>query len=113
MRSKSAIAAVLLMALVGPRTAGVSGPSGFSGMQGWTIIAVTQVEDDFEGCDFDKPIKFTNGLVLSCSTFGYTYSFMPRAVIFASSSKFQGTEFYSVKALIGDRLYDMQPILKK
>jgi len=87
--------------------------SDFRGMEGWTIIAVTQVEGDFEGCDFDKHIKFLNGMVLECSTFSYTYSFMPNAVIFTKSSKHNGTEFYQIKALIGDKLYDMAPKLAK
>ncbi len=84
----------------------------FRGMEGWTIIATTQVEDEFEGCDFDKVIKFLNGMALECSTFSYTYSFMPNAVIFAKPAKHKDMEFYQIKALIGDKLYDMSPRLK-
>jgi hypothetical protein len=46
-----------------------------------TIIN-TQVDGDFEGCDFDKRINFTNGLIFVCSTYSYTYSYMPRVKIF-------------------------------
>ena len=87
--------------------------SDFRGMEGWTIIATTQVEDEFEGCDFDKVIKFMNGMALKCSTFSYTYSFMPNAVIFAKSAKHKDMEFYQIKALIGDKLYDMAPQVKR
>ncbi|MFP3333397.1 hypothetical protein SB761_22040 [Pseudomonas sp. SIMBA_064] len=56
--------------------------SKFQGMVGWTIAAVTQVEDEFEGCDFDKVIKFMSGIALTCSAYGCSYAFMPFSVIF-------------------------------
>jgi hypothetical protein len=87
--------------------------SEFRGMVGWMIIATTQVEDDFEGCDFNKVIKFMNGMALECSTYSYTYSFMPNAVIFAKSAKHKDMEFYQIKALIADKLYDMSPQMKR
>lgn len=46
--------------------------SKFQGMVGSTIAAVTQVDDEFEGCDFDKVIKFMNGIALTCSSYGYS-----------------------------------------
>ena len=45
-------------------------------------VIETQVIDDFEGCDFNKRIEFLNGLVFVCSTYSYTYSFMPNVNIF-------------------------------
>ena len=44
-------------------------------------VIETQVVDDFEGCDFDKRIEFLNGLTFVCSTYSYTYSFMPSVKI--------------------------------
>lgn len=84
-----------------------------SGMVGWTISAVTQVDGEFEGCDFDKKIEFTNGMVLECSTYSYTYSYAPTAVIFVNVAKYKDQEFYMIKALIGYDIYDMVPQLKK
>ena len=85
----------------------------FSGMVGWKIAAVTQVEGDFEGCDFDKKIDFTNGMTLECSTYSYTYSYAPTAVIFFKVVKHKDQEFYMLKAFIGDDIYDMAPQLKQ
>lgn len=53
---------------------------------GGTVIN-TQVDGNFEGCDFDKRIDFTNGLVFVCSTYSYTYSYMPKVKIFAIQGK--------------------------
>lgn len=106
-------AAALTSIVLWSGTVAADTASEFRGMEGWTIIATTQVEDEFEGCDFDKVIKFINGMVLKCSTFSYTYSFMPNAVIFAKSAKHKDMEFYQIKALIGDKLYDMSPQIKR
>lgn len=80
---------------------------------GWTIVASTQVDGDFEGCDFDKRIKLTNGWVLTCRTYSYSYSFRPKVIVFAKSVTHQGKSFSMVKALINDRLYDMQALANK
>lgn len=87
--------------------------SDFAGMEGWSIVAVTQVDGEFEGCDFDKIIRFMDGTALRCGTFSYTYSFMPRAVIFAKGVSVKGKAFYAIKALIGDKIYNMQPLPEK
>ncbi len=87
--------------------------SDFSGLEGWTVAAVTQVEDEFEGCDFDRRIEFDNGLTLTCSTFSYTYSFRPDAVIFFKSTQYKGRSYWLVKALIDDEFYDMYPLPAK
>ena len=50
-------------------------------------VIETQVSDAFEGCDFDKRIKFLNGLTFVCSTYSYTYSFMPRVKIMIISGR--------------------------
>nr|WP_314878151.1 hypothetical protein [uncultured Pseudomonas sp.] len=98
--------AVSLLASAGDTT------SKFQGMVGWTIAAVTQVEDEFEGCDFDKVINFVNGIALTCSSYGYSYAFMPSAVIFTKSGKYEGRNVHNVKVLISDEFYDMQPVLE-
>lgn len=87
--------------------------SDFDDLIGWTVGASTQVEDDFEGCDFDKQIRFTNGWTLTCSSYSYSYSFMPHAVIFIKSFSHQGKNYWMIKALIDDEFYDMQPVRAK
>lgn len=87
--------------------------SDFSGLEGWTIAAVTQVRDEFNGCDFDRRIRFTNGWVLTCSTYSYSYAYMPDAVIFVKSLKYQNQAYWSVKVLIDDEFYEMRPIPAK
>ena len=88
-------------------------PSDFSGMEGWTIAAVTQVRGDFEGCDFDRVIGFDSGWTLTCSEYSYSYSYRPDAVIFAKTMQFRGRSYWMIKALIDDEFYDMQPIPAK
>lgn len=85
----------------------------FFGMEGWTIAAVTQVEGDFEGCDFDRSIRFDNGWRLTCGGFSYTYSYRPDAVIFVKTIQFRGRSYWAIKALIDDQFYEMQPVLAK
>ena len=110
---KSIFISLLLFILSWPTVAFSDMAGKFGGMEGWTIIAVTQVKDGVEGCKIDQEIKFTNGMTLKCSTFSYFYSFKPTAVIFAKETNYQGMSFYQLKALIGDELYDMAPELIK
>ena len=85
----------------------------FLGMEGWTIAAVTHVNGSFHGCKFDQAIAFTNGLVLKCvsgDVFGTLIGeTSPSAVIFVKSDKHEGKTVYRVKALIGNKMYDMFP----
>lgn len=82
--------------------------SDFSGLGGWTIAAVTQVRGEFEGCDFDRTIKFDNGWTLTCATYSYSYAYRPDAVIFIKNSTFQNRAYWMVKALIDDEFYEMR-----
>src|SRR5437879_10788045 len=59
--------AMLLMAT----TVDADCSSELTNLEGYTIIAATQVEGDFEGCDFDKVIRFTDGKRLRCSSYSY------------------------------------------
>lgn len=84
--------------------------SDFSGMEGWTIAAVTQVRGEFEGCDFDRVIRLDNGWTLTCSEYSYSYSYRPDTVIFSKTTQFRGRRYWMIKALIDDELYEMQPV---
>lgn len=87
--------------------------SDFSELEGWTIAAVTSVRDEFEGCDFDKRIRFDNGWTLTCGGYSYSYSYHPDAVIFTKAFPFKGKNYWMLKVLIDDEFYDMQPIPAK
>lgn len=80
-----------------------------SGLEGYTVAKVTKVDGDFEGCDYGKKIAMMNGWVLKCNTYHYSYSYMPDVVIL---SRDIGAGF-SIKAIIGDYVYDMEPIRKQ
>lgn len=109
----STIATVFIFnLLLSPTSNGQDVANLLQGMEGWTIIAITQVDGDFEGCDFNRPIRFINGMILECSTYSYTYAFMPDAVIFSKSEDISGHMYYQIKVLIDDDLYDMEPIKK-
>lgn len=87
--------------------------SDFSELEGWTVAVVTNVRDEFEGCDFDKRIRFDNGWTLTCSGYSYSYAYHPDAVIFTKAYPFKGKNYWMLKALIDDEFYDMQPIPAK
>ncbi len=84
-----------------------------SRVQGYTVISVTQVDGEFDGCDIDKVIRFLDGTRLRCSSYGYTYAYMPDAVIFAKQLSLQGKSFAAIKVLIEGELFDMEPFILK
>lgn len=80
-------------------------------VEGYTVISVTQVDGEFEGCDFDKIIKLMDGSALKCSSYGYQYAYMPDAVVFGKRLTHEGRSFVSIKLLVEDEIYDMSPEL--
>jgi hypothetical protein len=77
---------------------------------GYTLVASKYIagridkqghHDDFEGCDFDRIIIFDDNTGVRCMTYGYTYSYHPRAYIFANGSL--------MKMCVEDSLYDVGP----
>ncbi len=82
--------------------------SDLSNLEGYTVIASTKFDGDFEGCDYNRKIPLLNGWILECNIYHYSYSFMPDVVIF---SRDIGAG-YSIKAVIGDYVYDMNPVRK-
>lgn len=83
---------------------------------GYTIVATKTIEgwkegrksgSDFEGCEFDRVIIFSDGTALVCREYRYTYSFMPKAVILAKQISYQGRSFYDFKMVVDDEVYDM------
>ena len=75
---KSTIPLLALSVVAFP--AGAIDASDFDEVVGYTVAAVNSVKGDFEGCDFDKKIRFDNGWTLTCSSYsfrGYAYRRMP------------------------------------
>ena len=67
---------------------------------GYAVVDETQVDGEFEGCDFDKHIHFTNGTVFVCSEYSYSYSYMPDVLIL------QHVTSGDIRVLIDDDEYD-------
>ena len=103
---------IFLLSILWPTATMSDMADNFRGMEGWTVAAVTQVDGEFEGCDFDKKITFLNGMILECATYDYFYAFMPTAVIFVNVTTYNQSEYYRVKVLVNDEIMDMLPILK-
>jgi hypothetical protein len=87
--------------------------SDFAGLEGWSVAAVTRVNDRFEGCEFDRKVRFENGWVLTCSTYAYDYTDKPGAVIFVKTTEYHNQPYWNVKVLIDDKFHEMLPIPAK
>ena len=50
--------------------------------EGYTLVEETRVVGDYQGCTASTSLRFTNGKVFVCSTFGFDNSqFMPAVYI--------------------------------
>ena len=84
---------------------------------GWTIIDSKTIEgyrddgedkeSDWEGCDFGRTVYFLDGTSVTCNSFGYQYSFMPKAILFGRSMTYQGKQHTLYKMLVDGQLYDV------
>jgi hypothetical protein len=82
-------------------------------LKGWTIMSVTAVDGEFEGCDFGRKIKLEDGSVLTCAEYNYTYSYQPDAIVFGKRSSFNGHNFISLRLLVEDEIFEMEPEITK
>lgn len=76
------------------------------------IAPVTQVDDSFSGCEYNRAMAFINGMVFKCSEYKHDFSlssFSPEAVIFAKATKYEGRKVYESKVLTGAHVYGMAP----
>lgn len=83
---------------------------------GYTMVAHSNVSGDFEGADFDKLVKFDNGMVFEFSEYSYNYSFRPAVAVFAMELKgdvktpglkpSSGRRLVVYKLVIDDEIYD-------
>lgn len=76
---------------------------------GYTIVhegTITGYQDDkkkrndsFEGCEWGRRIFIDHTFQVTCNTYSYTYSFMPKVVIIAKGQ--------TLKMVVGDEVYDI------
>lgn len=55
----------------------------FDEVEGYTVIDITQVDGEFEGADFDRPVILGNGMIFRFTEYSYSYSYRPDVVVFA------------------------------
>jgi len=67
---------------------------------GYAVVEETQVDGDFEGCEFDKQIQLVNGLVFVCAEYSYSYGFMSEVLILKHIRSGE------IKVLIDDQAYN-------
>lgn len=85
---------------------------------GWTIIDSKTIDgfkdkgkekkNDYEGCDYDRVIYFTDGTSAICSSYGYQYAYLPTAIILGKSSKYQGKDITMYKMIVDGDEYDIR-----
>ena len=78
---------------------------------GYTLIASKTIEgridngkreDDFEGCDFDRIIVFSDNTGVRCTSYDYSYSYRPDAYIFSDGN--------SMKMCVDGDFYEVGPV---
>ena len=82
----------------------------FDDFIGYTIVAKKTIEgyvdedgtrdDEFNGCDYDRVIIFTDNTILTCRRYRYSYAYRPKAIILSNG--------YNYKMIVGSYVYDMQ-----
>jgi hypothetical protein len=79
---------------------------------GFKIVAVKTIEksvstkdgsskEEFEGCDFDRVIVFTDNTFVKCNSYRYHYAYRPEAVIL--------TDGFRWVMIVDDDEYDVNP----
>jgi hypothetical protein len=49
--------------------------------EGYGALAVTSVQGEFNGCDFNRKIPLENGMTFVCSSYAYHYAYDPEVLI--------------------------------
>jgi len=91
---------LLLALLLGVSLVAYGGDLEDLARDGYGVIEETQVNGEFEGCDFDKRVPFLNGLIFVCSEYSYSYSYMPEVLILKNVNS------GNLKVIIDDDEYD-------
>ena len=66
---------------------------------GYAVVAKTSVNGDFNGCEYSKRYKLSNGLVFECSEYSYSYGYSPTVYIL------QNINHGDLKVIIDNREY--------
>ncbi len=67
---------------------------------GYGVIFKSKIEDDFNGCDYDKPYPVVGGYVFVCREYNYSYSYRPDFFVLKNVSS------NSLKYIIDDEEYE-------
>jgi hypothetical protein len=51
---------------------------------GYGVLMTTEVQGEFEGCEYGRRIPLDNGLVFVCSSYSYHYAYQPEVLILKS-----------------------------
>jgi len=108
------IVAVLAFSVFLPLSSSALDAEDFGGLVGFTIIAYTSVKGEYTGVAPRTSIALDNGMVFEFSTGFSTYTYRPKAILFAKtlSDKESGRSGDAsgspmvYKVLIEDKLYD-------
>lgn len=85
---------------------------------GYYILETTNVSGDFEGADYDKPVKLDNGMIFEFQDYSYSYSYWPEVIILVKvwpehicdslvRQGFAKWECASYALIIEDEVYDV------
>jgi hypothetical protein len=108
-KAKASIAALLLGCLFPAFSSAASCEQILRRLEGWTIVSVTSIQGEFEGCDYGKKIALDDESVFACSEYNYTYSYSPDVIVFAKRMAYQGHSWISFRLVIEDEIFEMQP----
>lgn len=92
--------ALVAITLVSSSQAAMAGGLEDLAREGYAVVLETEVDGEFEGCDFDKRIPLQNGMVFVCSEYNYTYSYTPEVLILKHVSS------GDIKVLIDDEEFE-------
>ena len=76
---------------------------------GYTLVEITSVPGEFEGADYDKVVKLSNGMFFEFTTYSYSYSYAPDVAIFARKLelKQQSRTLIVYKLVVEDEIYEV------
>ncbi|OGF05538.1 MAG: hypothetical protein A2W00_01760 [Candidatus Eisenbacteria bacterium RBG_16_71_46] len=118
MRRTTVLAALCTLLLIAAPAAFALDADDLGDLLGYTIIAFTHVDGDFEGAEYGKVVQLENRMVFEFHEYNYSYSYRPSVAVFAqhvSSADMlsagiknppsAGTTLY--KLIIDDEVYDV------
>lgn len=85
-----------------------AGCDGLEEVVGFTLVAATRVQGEFNGCEFDRLVEFENGLALRCSEQRPTEARQPPAYVFLRQIGLEGNTLSLLKVCIAGHIYNMR-----